>query len=425
MTGLNRRFNIFLSFLKKYKLYPFAFQLLTLGLLIFLLYGLTLPAGFSDVNQGMIVFWHIWWPAIPLLILFTGRLWCTICPFSALASLINRLLPYRLAGGDYFEKAGLLSAFLIYLLIVILDSVFKIEFYANATLLMISGFLALMVLMTLFFDYGAFCRAACPFGLFSRIYGEYSFVRLAHTSEICNACNRTTWVPLSGPGSDGTFNLRERRDWRYRVECFKKCRSGSMHVSFRNPFQALDPERERTFAEAVIPVLLFVVFALGVIMKGPWYPEAFGWLQGYLPLGFSHYVMLTVLVAMLLSTMAVIVLSSVADRTALSPEEVRLILVGMVPMLLFFHIGLVADEFSGAFQDWAFFPAKAGIQGFSYVMLLLGLVVSVRQLFRLGEDGGLPRQVLSTGTSLLLVLVIFGAALGAYFIISLLPLVSC
>lgn len=425
MTTLSRLFNILLSFLKKYKLYPFAFQLQTLGLLIFLLYGLTLPAGFSEVNQGMIVFWHIWWPAIPLLILFTGRLWCTICPFSALASLINRLVPYRLADGGYLERVGLLSAFLIYLLIVVLDAVLKIEFYADITLLMISGFLGLMVIMTLFFDYGAFCRTACPFGLFSRIYGEYSFVRLAHTPEICRNCNRTSWVPLPGQESDGTAGRREKRDWRYRVECFKKCRSGSMFVSLGNPFQAIDPGREYTFAEVVIPVLLFMIFSLGVVMKGPWYPDTFSWLQDYLSLGFSHYVVLTVLLVMLLSTVAVKILSNVAGRTAGNRKELGLVLTGMVPMLLFFHIGLVADEFRGAFQDLALFPAKGSIQSISYLMLLMGLVVSVRRFFRSGDDGSSIRPVLSSGGSILLVVVIIGSVLGAYFIISLLPLVSC
>ena len=181
------------------------------------------------------IFWNLWWPLIPVLLLFTGRLWCSICPFSSIANLLNRVFPFRMFSSEPVTKISLISAGAVFTAIMTVDTIFPIAHSAGHTLVFLLTLLSLMAIIAILFDYKTYCNAVCPFGLFARIYSRASFLKINNADTICNECKRQSWIetdPISQRSMGG--GSVETRDWKFKLECLKKCNAGSVNLLFEN-----------------------------------------------------------------------------------------------------------------------------------------------------------------------------------------------
>ena len=82
--------NPLINRLLRWRGFQFALQLPNV-----LVYLLVIVAGFygtqvSTQNFATVVTWIIWWAAIVFTFVFVGRLWCLMCPFSAMAEWLQR-----------------------------------------------------------------------------------------------------------------------------------------------------------------------------------------------------------------------------------------------------------------------------------------------------------------------------------------------
>ncbi len=337
-----------LFFLKRIKIYPYFFQLITLTLFGLILYALSETATFSSINIGMMVFWHVWWPFIPFLILFFGSFWCSICPYSAIAVALNRLLPYRLCRWGWLERNGLAVSLLTYLAVIGLDAIFGLEQNPLYSLLFISSMFAVMIIMVILFGYKAFCLAGCPVGLFVRVYRRFSISRLTGREEVCGKCRRTSWEqakPLVGGKSvEGTAGLR---DWRHRVECLKRCKSHSVQLTLQLPWRN-DGHLVATVLEDFAPAIVLMALYISVMLKSGYSLQLYDMAAKMIPLSFSTVIIGMILAGCLL--FAVVHIGLYRLSALLSPWGQPLFLLqlrSLAPLLICFHIALVLDEIQG------------------------------------------------------------------------------
>ncbi|MFQ6094090.1 MAG: 4Fe-4S binding protein, partial [bacterium] len=97
--GIRSRFDILrIRFINRLvKMRPFQFYLrLPLVLMCLVL----IPAGlfgnqYAGMNSATIVIWVIWWTAIVFAITLLGKVWCTVCPWLAVADWIQKLTFWR------------------------------------------------------------------------------------------------------------------------------------------------------------------------------------------------------------------------------------------------------------------------------------------------------------------------------------------
>ncbi|MCP4675527.1 MAG: 4Fe-4S binding protein, partial [Deltaproteobacteria bacterium] len=116
---LNRAF----WFLKKTRVYPLALQIILFIILVVVMTFLGESSEFSHQSLSTILLWNVWWPLVPVLFLLTGRIWCTVCPFSSIATLAGRLLGGSRGGSTTREKRyGVYTTLFVFCCILAFDT---------------------------------------------------------------------------------------------------------------------------------------------------------------------------------------------------------------------------------------------------------------------------------------------------------------
>jgi len=388
-----------LFFLKKIKIYPFIFQVTLFIIFCYLMVLLAAPPSLSSLNTGMLIFWHVWWPLIPFLIIFTGRLWCSVCPFSATAIVLNKLFPFRVLNNQVLMNNRIVLGLIVFILIISVDNVFSIAVNQKYTFYFFLSFFAIMVVMAILFDYKTFCNVVCPFNLFAYLYRHFSFLKIEKKYTLCSKCRHREWVP-SKPLNETGFNTHRKvnhyEDWRYTLECLKKCKTNAAQLKFMSPFGRKPPADELEIIEALSPSIIIALFATYVFLKSNYVANIFLRIQSYYSIHFDTFLFLamtTALLAALLLNLFILVIAMdllKIDRT--------IILKGFycfVPMLILFHLSLAlkdargvvslqhAYSFMGVIDPYI--PKKNAMQVVSYTLVVAGILISAISLFRFSQ----------------------------------------
>ncbi len=388
-----------LFFLKKIKIYPFFFQVTLFIIFCYLMLLLAAPPDLSSLNTGMLILWHVWWPLIPFLILLTGRLWCSVCPFSATAIVLNKLFPFRVLNNQFLMNNRIVLGLVVFVLIISVDNVFSIAVNQKYTFYFFLSFFAIMIVMAILFDYKTFCNAVCPFNLFAYLYRHFSFLKIEKKDALCSKCMHKEWVP-SKPLNETGFNTHRKanhyENWRYTLECLKKCKSNAAHLKFMNPFGKKPPVDELKIIEALSPSIIIALFTTYVFLKSNYVANIFLRIQSYYSIHFDTFLFLamtTALLAALLLNLFILVIAMnllKIDRT--------IILKGFycfVPMLILFHLSLAlkdargivslqhAYSFMGVLDPYI--PKKNVMQVVSYTLVAAGILISAISLLRFSQ----------------------------------------
>ncbi len=242
---LNRAF----WFLKKIRVYPLVLQTILLFIFVVVMALLGDHSEFSHQNLSTILLWNVWWPLVPVLFLLTGRIWCTICPFSSIAALAARLFGRSRSGSTAHEKRyGVYTTLFVFCCILAFDTGYGLHGNVKNTLLLLSCLLSLSALLSVVFNHRTYCSYVCPIGVFSRVYGRISLLQQRPPKSICTSCDSITHP-------QGT-----KEDWLFELECLTKCKRRSDLLFFHNPLTLIPRIENMDFCEAVAPICLVVLF---------------------------------------------------------------------------------------------------------------------------------------------------------------------
>ncbi len=431
MNSVSGFLNTCLFSLKKSRIFPFVLQVTLFLCLGFLLVVLAAPSGIKSLNTGMLVLWHIWWPLIPFILLLTGRLWCSICPFSSTAIVLNRLFPFQLLKNTFLLKNRVLFGLCAFVIIITLDNVFSIASNQLYTLYFFLSLIALLVGMAIVFDHKTYCNVICPFNLFAHLYKHVSFLRIVKSNNPCGSCNRHNWVPLTLLGQDiqKAGNDKKQmeqsspltnRDWRNSLECLKKCKTNGTRIHVVNPFSSGFHDEQPSMVEAFAPSLIIGLFAISVFSKSNYSTNIFFTLQASYGIDLNAFLFLSTMVALLAVLLFnILVLGITVNLLKIDKKVVIKSLYCLIPMLLLFHLSIALKDARGvvslqyvysclSFLD-TYIPKKNVLQLVSYGLSVTGILLSVFILFRFIWDSYLSKV---KATSLFIVL------LGSVFIIN-------
>lgn len=223
-----------------------AFILVTILLLV--------PTAPFDANPGLTLMWEVWWPAVPLLFLLLGPLWCAVCPFSTLARLVRGVSPFFFRIPSRWWSSGVHSGLLSFCLVLTGDSLFGFRTDAVATLVLLAALVGICAVLSSLFDARAYCRFACPVNALARVYAALSPVRLERTMDACAMC------ALSA-GSDAPVTARTDSD------CLAQCPRAGLPLTIATPLRE-DDLRGLGFAGSLAPSLLLLAMSLHVFTEG-------------------------------------------------------------------------------------------------------------------------------------------------------------
>ena len=140
-----------------------------------------------NTNLGNLIVWSYWWPAIIILAVFFGRIWCMACPVELITTFFAKI------GLKRKRPAWLLSGWAItvfYILILFVGiqgfAIHRNPFFMAVYLLAIVG---VSVIIGSIYEKNTFCRYVCPVGYLLGLYSRLSFFGWrVKDKNICDSC---------------------------------------------------------------------------------------------------------------------------------------------------------------------------------------------------------------------------------------------
>lgn len=150
----------------------------------------------AEQNFATVTTWLIWWTGIIIAVLFTGSLWCSVCPWETISNFIQNTVAGPNARLNLRVPAILRNIWPATFLLVIftwLELGIGISTNPYATSLL-ALFLVIIVLTCIsLFKGKAFCRYMCPIGRTIGVYAQFSPVRYRTiNSKLCANCHELT-----------------------------------------------------------------------------------------------------------------------------------------------------------------------------------------------------------------------------------------
>ena len=227
--------------------------------------GLDEEAQHTMARTGLttLVIWGLWWPAMIIMAVLLGRVWCLVCPME----LVNRLglgLGRRLGSARLkigrFLRAGwaILLAYLLLQILVVGANMHGVPAYTSWMLLAM-GLLAFGSGLLLR-EGRSFCKAFCPAQALLSVYGRHTPLQLdKKDDETCASCTTHECVQpnvqdrmdaRSCPSNLRPFDRQASDGCVLCLQCVKVCpnenmswglassEAGSLSLSLLKPFEA-------------------------------------------------------------------------------------------------------------------------------------------------------------------------------------------
>ncbi len=196
-----------------------------------------------NTNLGNLIVWSYWWPAIIVLAIFFGRIWCMVCPVELITTIFAKI------GLKRKRPAWLLSGWAItvfYIIILFIGiqgfAIHRNPFFMAVYLLAIVG---VSVIIGSIYEKNTFCRYVCPVGYLLGLYSRLSFFgwRVKNKS-ICDTCKDKSCIHkkyqynlnYKSCGVDlYPANISDNSDCILCAGCLKTCSKYQSHPNTERP----------------------------------------------------------------------------------------------------------------------------------------------------------------------------------------------
>lgn len=355
LPGLRRAFR------KPYLVFALRFLMAAMFLIVIAagLFGNQNPA----MNIAPLLTWTIWWAGLVFLILYLGKAWCTVCPWDAIATWIERLKlwgprrPGEGLGLDLKWPRALRNIWLAVFLFVLLTWVelgMGITLIPRATAYLALGMLGMAIVSVFLFDRKAFCRYACLVGRVSGLYSLFSGLELRVADPAACADCKTMDCYRGNDRGDGCPTHQFPKTMELSsyctlcTECVKTCPSDNLAINLR-PWgtDLVKAGRPRTDEAFLALVLLSMTAFHGLTMTPTWSAWTTGAQDSWAMPGWAVFAIL--MAALLVLPIAIYwVLVQVAVRLAGGVSARRLFVeyaYALLPIALFYHLAHNAEHF--------------------------------------------------------------------------------
>lgn len=223
--------------------------------------------------------WSVWWPALALLTLLGGRIWCLACPPAALGDWTQRLVGLRRRLPRTLQNAW--PQIGILLTVTWVFTYGDIATSAKATALFLLGFTMVAVACAIVFERRTFCRYLCPISGMLGLFGMLSPWRLRARSQNATAGSQDV-RPLAVhaepcPLLEHPYRMDRNVNCHYCLACARWPRGPGFHLDLTWPGTSLLHSQVRRADEAALILALYGVALFQTLVM---FGFADGWLRG-------------------------------------------------------------------------------------------------------------------------------------------------
>lgn len=183
--------------------------------------------------------WGLWWPALALISPFLGRLWCTVCPFSAIMDFVQKRVHKNHPIPQMIIKYDYLIFSVLFLTIFWVEVITDMRFNPSYTAILLISIQACAIFIAILFPRHTWCRHFCPLGGFIGTASVGAMLEVRADTSVClNKC--TTFECYVGtknvpgcPMSQHLPFLDNNLDCKLCFNCVRNCPNGSVQVNLR------------------------------------------------------------------------------------------------------------------------------------------------------------------------------------------------
>jgi polyferredoxin len=301
--------------------YPGIIQWPTLLVFMFIMFELLLGPSLAHNNFGTALTWVLWWPVIPILFLFLGRVWCAICPFAKINDLVQKFVGNNRPVPRFLKKYGIWIIDALFIFVTWSDHVWGVVENPLGSGILMLGLTTGVVLSGSFFERRTFCRYLCFLGGLSGNYARNGMLSLRGTPEICDTCTKSacfkgTEKEPGCPMFEFPKTMTSSANCNICGSCIKNCPNDSIQLTLRPPSKELWFIRKPRIEEAFLSVVIMgIVFVQNVTMLEVW-SSIQSWLERLTGTQ-SYYIIfsITFLVSILVPILLLGLASLVAQKT--------------------------------------------------------------------------------------------------------------
>lgn len=322
-----------------------AARLLVLGSFLAVI-ALTLVAPVTAAGSAVNgLVWAAWEPAVFALFLLVGPVWCTVCPLSTAARLVQRRISLGRPLPAWLKTHGIWLAVLGFLAILWVEQVFAVTECPVGTGLLLLTLILSAVALAVVFRREVWCRYVCPLGRLAATAAPAAPLAVAANRRVCSSrCSSHECYRGAGdvPGCTVFHHPQlasQAHNCKLCLDCLYTCPHGATSLSVRAPLGGASrlASADTYLVPFALAVLLlspvFLAFQSGRLGGGA------GWLTVASVVGVAAAAALSKLLPRLLHGRAD------ADSPAVPQAALGLAILGWGPLLAFElgHISALAE----------------------------------------------------------------------------------
>lgn len=401
----------------KSRWYPGIFQLPVAIIFAFIVFELLFGPADAHDNFGTAGTWVLWWPLLPVLLLFFGRFWCIICPFGALNDIVQKFVGSKKPVPKFLSKYGIWIIDAIFLMITWSDHVWGIVENPRGSGVLLLMITTAVILSGAIFERRTWCRYLCFLGGVSGNYSRAGMLKLRATPEICKnctsqACYKGNEKAEGCPLFEFPRTMDNSAECNFCGNCVKSCPNGSITIKPAVPTSELWHIKKPKFEVAFLAIVIMgIVFVQNITMVDIW-NEILKWLENMIGTT-NYYIIFTItfLIAMAIPVVLLLVTGLIAKRFNGASVKDNFAKYGyaIIPLDMAGHIAhnlfhLLAEGKSVVYTFLAVFGMEthnastavldnATIQILQYILIVIGILGSIYVASRLAKSSEKPISV--------------------------------
>lgn len=339
-----------------------ALQVLPLTLLLVVMAAGLYGTPVADRNIATVLTWGIWWVLLIVDIVLLGRMWCTVCPWEAIAGAVRRLSFWRrtdepLALNRPWPRwmRNVYPATALFIGLTWLELGYGVTFSPRGTALLALAMTVMAVLAAMIYEKRAFCKYGCLVGRICGLYAMLAPVEVrAADPQVCADCRTKDCIfgndqGYPCPTSQYPAKMETNAYCTVCTECVKTCPAGNVAINLRPWGEDLKLFRKPRRDEALLALVMMVMTSFHGLTMTPSWNEFLDWVrQG---LGVSQLTAFSVgmVVVMTLPALAFLVLANASASLGTTEESraeyVRALTYPLVAVALLYHLAHNAGHF--------------------------------------------------------------------------------
>jgi transcriptional regulator with AAA-type ATPase domain len=244
--------------------------------------------GFPETRAGTVanaLTWGLWEPALFVVFLFVGRLWCTVCPLSTAGRVAARLHCFGRSPGNWLKSRSTWLIICGFLLVIWSEHAFHMTSRPRAAGMLLLALFAAATVSAVVWRREVWCRYLCPLGNLGAIYSLPAVLTVRSNPSVCatmcttHECFKGSQTLPGCPVFHHPLYANEAHACKQCWQCLRVCPHGSARLWLRLPLQSVWAQSD--VGGALVPFALFLFFFAPAMLAS----QGRGW-AGTLP-GFT------------------------------------------------------------------------------------------------------------------------------------------